>query len=149
MKLNAKKTRCTHLNSAQPHSPRHLTLGELNLRRQVSAAIAQFRRPDLTDGFPLPPTNLRKHRRLHAYLVPQDEQGNSGRSCQIEVKDFDERGITFQHPQPLHDRRALVVLEGLNLGRIAAEVDLSWCRFSSRGHYTSGGRFVQLLGKTA
>ena len=66
-----------------------------------------------------------------------------------EVKDIDERGITFHHSQPLHDRSALVVLEGLNLGRLAAEVDLSWCRFSSRGQYTSGGRFVQLVGKTA
>lgn len=86
---------------------------------------------------------------IRAHLVPFDEHGTAGPSRQIEVKDFDERGISFHHPQPLHDRRALVVLEGLNLGRIAAEVDLSWCRFSRRGQYTSGGRFVSLVGKTA
>jgi hypothetical protein len=117
---------------------------KIQLRRLVSAAVAQYRSPDFTDEFPLTPCS-----RLQAHLVPFDEQGKTGPSCQIEVKDFDERGITFHHPQPLHDRRALVVLEGLNLGRIAAEVDLSWCRFSSRGQYTSGGRFVQLVGKTA
>jgi len=139
MKLNTTKQ-----NKRQHIGLRPLTLGELNLRRQVSAAVSQYRRLDLSDGFPLPPGA-----RLHAYIVSQDEQGKPGRSCQIEVKDFDERGITFQHPQPLHNRRALVMLEGLNLGRIAAEVDLSWCRFSSRGHYTSGGRFVALVGKTA
>ena len=117
---------------------------KLDLRRQVSAAVAQVRSPDSAGALPLTPCS-----RLQAHLVPFDEQGKTGPSCQIEVKYFDERGITFHHPQPLHDRRALVVLEGLNLGRIAAEVDLSWCRFSSRGRYTSGGRFVQLVGKTA
>jgi len=117
---------------------------ELKLRRQVSIAVANYRGSTLTDDYSRTPLA-----RLRAHLVPLDEHGNPGASCRVEVKDFDERGITFQHSQPLHDRRALVVLEGLNLGRIAAEVDLSWCRFSSRGQYTSGGRFVQLVGKTA
>ncbi len=124
--------------------PKHLGQNEQKLRRQVSAAVAQYRSTEFDDVFPLTPCS-----RLQAHLVPFDEQGKTGPSCQIVVKDFDERGITFQHPQPLHDRRALVVLEGLNLGRIAAEVDLSWCRFSGRGQNTSGGRFVLLVGKTA
>jgi len=124
--------------------PKSLSQSELKLRRQVSAAIAQYRSPDLDGELPITPCS-----HMEAHLVPFDEQGKTGPSCQIVVKDFDERGITFQHPQPLHDRRALVVLEGLNLGRIAAEVDLSWCRFSGRGQYTSGGRFVCLVGKTA
>ncbi len=124
--------------------------GELELRRLVSAAVAQYRSPGFEDAdADAPAHQLRNRRRLQAHLVPFDEHGKTGPSCQIVVKDFDERGITFQHPQPLHDRRALVVLEGLNLGRIAAEVDLSWCRFSGRGQYTSGGRFVQLVDKTA
>ncbi len=124
--------------------PKNVGPSEQILRRQISAAVAQYRSPDFGDNLPLTLCS-----RLQAHLVPLDAQGETGPSCQIVVKDFDERGITFQHPQPLHDRRALVVLEGLNLGRIAAEVDLSWCRFSGRGQYTSGGRFVQRVGKTA
>jgi hypothetical protein len=124
--------------------PKHLGPGELKFCRQVSAAVTQYRGSDFDDAFPLALCSD-----LEAHLVPFDEQGKTGPSCQIVVKDFDERGITFQHPQPLHHRRALVVLEGLNLGRIAAEVDLSWCRFSGRGQYTSGGRFVCLVNKTA
>jgi len=124
--------------------PLHQRQSELELRRQVSAAVAQYRSPNFDDDLPLTSCS-----RLRAHIVPFDGQGKTGPSCQIEVKDFDERGITFHHPQPLHDRRALVVLEGLNLDRFAAEVDLSWCRFSSRGQYTSGGRFVQLVGETA
>jgi len=123
---------------------------ELKLRRQVSIAIAQYRHADAHDSQPLTPAHrFDRHQRLQAHLVPIDEQGNPGPSCRIDVKDFDERGVTFHHPQPLHVRRALLVLEGLNLGRIAAEVDLSWCRFSRGGQYTSGGRFVQLVSKTA
>jgi|GEM_PF-3807762 len=117
---------------------------QLKLRRQVSLAVANYRGSTLADNDSLIP-----HARLRAHLVPLDKWGKPGPSCRIEVKDFDERGVTFHHPQPLHDRRALVVLEGLNLGRIAAEVDLSWCRFSRCDQYTSGGRFVQLVGKTA
>ena len=122
----------------------HRDQNELELRRLISAAVAQRRNPQSVDDLPLTPGS-----RLQAQLLPVDEQGCTGASFQIEVSDFDERGITFHHPQPLHDRRALVVLEGLKLGRIAAEVDLSWCRFSRRGQYTSGGRFVALVEKTA
>jgi hypothetical protein len=86
---------------------------------------------------------------IRAQLVLLDEQGKAGSVCPIEVQDFDKRGITFRHPQPLSSRRVLVVLEGIHSKRIAAEVDLSWCRFSGRGQYTSGGRFVSPLGKTA
>ena len=117
---------------------------QIEIRRLVSAAVAQHRHPSQTDNPSYTPSAG-----LRAHVLPLDRQGQMGPACQIEVKDFDERGITFHHPQPLHDRRALVVLEGLNLGRIAAEVDLSWCRFSHGGQYTSGGRFVQLVGRTA
>lgn len=84
-----------------------------------------------------------------AYLMLLDGQGEIGTSCRIEVRDFDKRGITFHHRRPLHDRRALVVLEGPNQTKIAAEVDLTWCRFSQLGQYTSGGRFVSLADKSA
>ncbi len=67
----------------------------------------------------------------------------------IEVKNFDEQGMTFHHRSPLHGRRAMVVLESPQLGRFAVEVDLTWCQFNQTGRYTSGGRFVQLVGNTA
>jgi len=117
---------------------------ELELRRLVSAAVAKSRNSGSADD--LSHTSVVG---LEARIVPLDEYGLAGKSCQIELENFDERGVTFHHPQPLHDRRALIVLEGLNLGRIAAEVDLSWCRFSRGGQYTSGGRFVQRVDKTA
>ncbi len=122
---------------------------ELEFRRLVSDAAAQFtstlnQQSAATDD---PSHNQRPA--FQAHILPLDEQGRTGASRQIEVKDFDERGITFQHQRPLHDRRALVVLEGPNQTRIAAEVDLSWCRFTQRGQYTSGGRFVGLVGLTA
>ena len=85
--------------------------------------------PRLPDKYLNAPNRL-GHR---AYLLALDEQGEVGTSCRIEVKDFDKRGITFQHCRPLHDRRALVVMEGPNQTRIAAEVDLTWCRFRSWG----------------
>lgn len=116
---------------------------ELEFRRLVSDAAAQYRQPCRDDLAKNPRPRPRAH------VLPLDEQGRTGRSCQIEVTDFDERGITFQHPRPLHDRRALVVMEGPNQTRIAAEVDLSWCRFSQRGQYTSGGRFVGLVSMSA
>lgn len=126
------------------HKPSRSWKQELNLRRLVSTAVAEYRRPRYEDR-----GTTREPRRVAAHLLPLDEQGRARTSCPIEVQDFDERGITFQHPRPLHDRRALVVLEGPNQEKIAAEVDLTWCRFSQRGQYTSGGRFVSLVNKTA
>lgn len=131
----------------QPPTEQKLSAQYEQFREQVTAAAQRFRQPyhEFNSGGDQPSCSVWK-----AYLVPLDEQASDGRSpVPIVVKDFDERGITFQHPQPLYDRRALIVLEGLNLGRIAVEVDLSWCRFSSRGQYTSGGRFVGRLAKTA
>ena len=117
---------------------------EIDLRRQISAALAPHLQPSLAGKY-----SHTSDSSMKAHLLPLDEHGQAGQQCQIEVKEFDERSVTFQHPRPLHDRRALVVLEGPNLGRIAAEVDLTWCRFSGRGQYTSGGRFVSLVGMSA
>jgi len=86
---------------------------------------------------------------LRARIIPLGKDGQSGRSQAVEVQNYDPRGFKFQHRRPLHDRRALLVLEGSSMGRLAAEVDLSWCRFTRSGHYTSGGRFIQLVEKSA
>ena len=50
--------------------------------------------------------------------------------------------LAFEHPAPLADRRAWVLLESPRYGTVAAEIELSWCRYNEGGRYTSGGRFV-------
>ncbi len=82
-------------------------------------------------------------------LRPLNEQGQLETPHSIEVKEFDERGITFHHRSPLNARRAMLLVESPRLGRIAVEVDLTWCQFNRTGRYTSGGRFVRSIGKTA
>ena len=67
----------------------------------------------------------------------------------IKVKEFDEQGITFYHRLPLVGRRAMLVLESPRVGPLTTEVDLTWCHFNRRGQYTSGGRIVRQIGKTA
>lgn len=104
------------------------------LRQQISAAVAAS-----TDAAAS----------LSARIVPLNENGQPGPSQAVEVQNYDHRSIKFQHELPLQVRRALVVLEGSSLGRMAAEVDLSWCRFSRSGKYTSGGRFIQLVNQSA
>ena len=106
----------------------------LELRHQLSNAVAGA---------------IDTPRSLRAQIIPLSNDGHSGRSQAVKVENYDQHGIKFQHPLPLHDRRVLVFLEGISLGRMAAEVDLSWCRFTRAGQYTSGGRFVQLVGQSA
>lgn len=116
------------------------------LRRQVSAAVAKLRVP--CDHGPAATKSVPSDS-LQARLSPIDQRGRWKSSLAIDIKDFDERGVTFYHQLPLSDRRAMLVIESPQLGRLAAEVDLTWCRFNCAGQYTSGGRFVQLVGKSA
>ncbi len=109
------------------------------LRRQMSAAVAKLRVS--SDSAP--------ERFVQARLTPIDERGNWKSSLVVDIKDFNERGITFHHQLPLSARRAMLVIESPQATRFTAEVDLTWCRFNRTGRYTSGGRFVQLVGKTA
>jgi hypothetical protein len=88
-------------------------------------------------------------RAIAARIVPLDDSGEPGPETQIELNSCDRRGISFHHQLPLSARRALVSVEDAEFGRLEAEVSLSWCRFNRMGHYTSGGRFVQLAGKIA
>ncbi|MCA9257771.1 MAG: hypothetical protein KDA61_01170 [Planctomycetales bacterium] len=81
---------------------------------------------------------------LAARLTPLDARGMPGETRDVALHSVDERGIAFDHRLPLADRRAMVTVESPQLGRIVAEVDLSWCRYRTGGGYTSGGRFVQL-----
>jgi hypothetical protein len=82
----------------------------LGLRHQLSNAVAGA---------------IDTPRSLRAQIIPLSYDGHPGRSQAVKVENYDQRGIKFQHPLPLHDRRVLVFLEGISLGRMAAEVDLS------------------------
>ncbi len=84
-----------------------------------------------------------------ARIALVNEQGHLEPMCRVDVESCDERGLSFHHDLPLSARRALVFLEGTSKETRVAEVDLCWCRFNRRGHYTSGGRFVRPAGKTA
>ncbi|NOY43398.1 MAG: hypothetical protein GXP26_16385 [Planctomycetes bacterium] len=116
------------------------------LRRQVSAAVAKLRVP--CEHGPAAKESVSSDS-LQARLSPIDQRGRWKSSLAIDIKDFDERGITFYHQLPLSDRRAMLVIESPQLGRLTTEVDLTWCRFNRTGRYTSGGRFVQRASKSA
>ncbi|MCA9231138.1 MAG: hypothetical protein KDA57_10825 [Planctomycetales bacterium] len=115
----------------------------LYLRHRIQAAASELR--DLTQVA----QSGQGEPSLHARLTTLNEQGQPGTTQSIVIKDFDEQGVTFYHQSPLSSRRAILMIEKPPLGRLAAEVDLTWCQFNSTGRYTSGGRFVQLAGKTA
>jgi len=84
-----------------------------------------------------------------ARIALVNEQGQLEPMCHVDVESYDERGLSFHHSLPLSARRALVFLEGTSKETRVAEIDLCWCRFNRKGHYTSGGRFVRPAGKTA
>lgn len=58
-------------------------------------------------------------------------------------KDISRRGLSFTHEQPLTYRRAIISLDHPKFGRFAAEIDVTWCRFTKPGWYESGGRLVR------
>lgn len=109
-------------------------VNSLQQRKQLSAAVASL---------------IEDTSSLRAQIMPLNEDGQYGPAQQVSLKHYDQRGLKFEHEQPFRSRHALVVLEDRELGRITAEVDLSWCRFSRDGKYTTGGRFVQLIGQSA
>jgi hypothetical protein len=82
---------------------------------------------------------------VRARLTPLDAQGRPRESRDVRLREFSERSVAFEHPAPLAERRALMSLESPQLGTLAAEVDLSWCRYVEGGRYASGGRFRTLL----
>ena len=84
-----------------------------------------------------------------ARIVPLDDRGKPGLESQVELNSWDGRDISFHHQLPLSARRALILVDDEDFGRLEAEVNLSWCRFNHMGHYTSGGRFVQPAGRIA
>ena len=83
---------------------------------------------------------------VRARITPLDAQGRPREPRDVRLRELNEWGVAFEHPAPLADRRALVSVESPQFGSIAAEVELSWCRYNEGGRYTSGGRFVKMTG---
>ncbi|HEX3598939.1 MAG TPA: hypothetical protein VHU84_02280 [Lacipirellulaceae bacterium] len=58
-------------------------------------------------------------------------------------KNISRCGLCFFHERPISERRALIELAQPGLGSFAAEIDITWCRFTRPGWYESGGRLVR------
>ena len=85
---------------------------------------------------------------VRARLTPIDAQGRPRAVRDVRLCEFSERGVAFEHPAPLADRRAMMSIESQEFGTLSAELDLSWCRYTEGGRYTSGGRFLHISSPT-
>lgn len=80
-------------------------------------------------------------------LVPLDSnrQPLEDQSVTIVGKNISRRGLSFYHEQPLPYRRARVELAHPAGAEFAAEIDITWCRFTRPGWYESGGRLIRAV----
>jgi hypothetical protein len=101
--------------------------------------------PDLSD-FELPAL---PSTRLRARVTPLDKLGQPMASWTVVVVEIDERHIAFNHVVPLTARNVVITFEKRGCSTHSIEVELTWCRFDTKHQYTSGGRFILPLGRTA
>jgi hypothetical protein len=80
-------------------------------------------------------------------LTPLDADRHPIESQAVTVvgKDISRRGMSFFHERPLPYRRALITAEEPALEGFAAEIDVTWCRFTKPGWYESGGRLLAAM----
>lgn len=78
-------------------------------------------------------------------LTPyDDDQHPIDQEASIVVgKNISRRGVSFYHQHPITHRRALIEVADPVAGTFAAEVDITWCRFTKPGWYESGGRLLR------
>jgi len=115
----------------------------VNLASQIESLLARLR-PSLSvdrrhDGRIAIPALFR--------LTPFDaeHQLTASQATIVVGKNISRRGMSFYHEWPMPHRRALIELAHPGLGEFAAEIDVSWCRFTRPGWYESGGRLVRSL----
>jgi hypothetical protein len=103
---------------------------------RINPAVSQERRRD--ERFAIP---------VLFKLSPLEIGGRASGPDSIVVigKNVSRRGFSFFHEQPLPHRRAILELVQPGLGEFAAEIDVTWCRFTKPGWYESGGRLVRPL----
>jgi hypothetical protein len=110
------------------------------LTRQVQALVARLH-PAVT-------LERRRDDRLSIpvlfRLTPLDEHRRPIDAASITVvgKNISRRGVSFYHERSLSYRRALLSAQHPEFDGFAAEIDISWCRFTKPGWYESGGRLV-------
>lgn len=80
---------------------------------------------------------------VHLTPVGDDGLTPDGEPVVVVGKHISERGFGFYHPKPLPYRRMIVSLESTGGVRLSFLIDLNWCRFTRKGWYESGGRFLQ------
>ena len=81
------------------------------------------------------------------YLTPVAADGltPAGETLVAAGKHLSVRGLSFYHPQPIPHRRMIVSLESGSGQWLGFLIDLNWCRFTKKGWYESGGRFLQAV----
>jgi len=91
-----------------------------------------------------------EHRYPYPYLirltpVADDNSPQCGETVVVVGKHLSQRGLGFYHPRPLPYRRMIASLETTNGTRLNLLITLTWCRFTQKGWYESGGRFLQAI----
>jgi hypothetical protein len=110
---------------------------------EIASLVSRLRAALFGDAFPHDEALA-----VRARITPLDAHGRPREPREVRLSELNEWGVAFEHPAPLADRRALVSVESPRFGAIAAEVELSWCRYNEGGRYTSGGRFVQMTDRS-
>ena len=69
----------------------------------------------------------------------------TGESIVVVGKDLSEHGFGFFCQEPLACRHAIVTIGAPDAEPVRVLLHLTWCRFTGRGWYENGGRFLRLL----
>jgi hypothetical protein len=124
--------------------PRMSHAAESDLRSRVRGFLsAMYPHCDVYDRhsesrYPYP-------RLVHLTPVIADGLTATGESFIVAGKDLGDGGLSFYHPEPINNRRAIASLEVAPGKWIGLLIDLSWCRFTRLGWYESGGRFLRIV----
>ena len=133
----------THERQQEAPPEQHLTPEE-DLQSQVLGLLDVL----------YPQGNLVERRGEHRYPYPylihltpvgDDKSTQCGETVVVVGKHLSQRGLGFYHPQPLHYRRMIASLETTGGTRLDFLINLTWCRFTQKGWYESGGRFLQAV----
>jgi hypothetical protein len=105
-----------------------------SLLARLRPNVAQERRRD--DRFAIPVL-------FKLTLLDAESRPYAHEATIVVGKNISRRGLCFFHEQPISHRRAVIELVQPGLGEFAAEIDVTWCRFTKPGWYESGGRLVR------